>query len=412
VTHGKKRNLEQTHPALVAEWHPTKNDELTPQQVTYGSSKKVWWHKKCVASQPAHEWQQRISHRTDGIGCPVCSGKAVQVGVNDLGTTHPALAAEWHPTKNGELTPQQVTYGSSKKVWWHKKCVADEPAHEWQTSPNSRKSGERGCSVCGGKTVQVGVNDLGTIDQVLAAEWHPTKNGQLTPQDVTANSAKRVWWRKKCVAGEPAHEWHTRVADRRRGEGCSVCEGVTVQVGVNDLGTIDPVLAAEWHPTKNGQLTPQDVRPSTHQKVWWRKKCVAGEPAHEWQSRVANRTFGRGCPDCAGYGFNPSENAWLYLVRHPKWKMYQVGISNVPDVRLGKHRGNGWEEMGLSGPMPGSDAVDLEQRLLRAIEERGAEIGVLTSKGKFDGYTESWPIKSLRVRSFDQLLKWAESASG
>ena len=92
--------------------------------------------------------------------------------------------------------------------------------------------------------------------------------------------------------------------------------------------------------------------------------------------------------------------------------MDQIGISNVPDARLGTHRGNGWEEVGLAGPMPGSDAVDLERRLLRAIEERGAEIGVLTSKGRFDGYTESWPIKSLRVRSFDQLLKWAESASG
>ena len=29
---------------------------------------------------------------------------------------------EWHPTKNGNLTPQQVAAGSDKKVWWQKNC--------------------------------------------------------------------------------------------------------------------------------------------------------------------------------------------------------------------------------------------------------------------------------------------------
>ena len=33
-------------------------------------------------------------------------------GVNDLATTHPKLAVEWHPTKNGELKPSDVSAGS------------------------------------------------------------------------------------------------------------------------------------------------------------------------------------------------------------------------------------------------------------------------------------------------------------
>ena len=402
-----KKSLDETHPALAAEWHPTKNGELAPQQVTPGSNKKVWWRKKCVTGEPAHEWQARINGRSQGNGCSVCVGKTVQAGVNDLATIDPALAAEWHPTKNGELTPKQVTISSGTKVWWHKKCVTREPAHEWQATISHRSQG-RGCSVCHGLTVQTGVNDLATIDPALAAEWHPTKNGELAPQQVTPGTNKKVWWRKKCVTGEPAHEWQATISSRSLGTGCSVCEGLTVQTGANDLATIDPALAAEWHPTKNGELTPKQVTFSSNKNVWWRKKCVTGEPAHEWQAAISNRSLGTGCPECAGYGFNPSQDAWLYLVRHPKWKMYQIGISNVPDARLGKHRSNGWEEVGLTEPMPGSNAVDLERRLLRAIEERGGELGVLTSKGRFDGYTESWPIKSLRVRSFDQLLQWAE----
>ena len=328
---------------------------------------------------------------------------------SSLAETHPSLAAEWHPTKNSGLTPEQVTYGSGKKVWWRKECVADQPAHEWQSTIANRTSGN-GCGVCAGKRVQVGVNDLAAIDPALATEWHPTKNGDLTPEQVTVSSNKRAWWRKECIAGETPHEWQSTINDRANGTACGVCRGLAVQVGVNDLASIDPALATEWHPTKNGDLTPEQVTYGSKKKVWWRKECVADQPAHEWQSTINNRTSGNGCPECADFGFDRSEDSWFYLVRHPKWKMYQIGISNVPEVRLGTHRRNGWEEVGVTGPMPGSAVVDLESRALQAIEDRGGELAVLTPKGPFDGYTESWPIKSLRVRSFDQLLGWAESA--
>ena len=55
----------------------------------------------------------------------------------------------------------------------------------------------------------------------------------------------------------------------------------------------NPPLAKEWHPQKNDGLTPKDVTPSSHKKVWW--KCSKG---HEWDALVSNRTRGRGCPYC------------------------------------------------------------------------------------------------------------------
>lgn len=42
----------------------------------------------------------------------------LEVGINDLVTTHPGLIKECHPTKNGGLTLQQLSKGSNKKVWW------------------------------------------------------------------------------------------------------------------------------------------------------------------------------------------------------------------------------------------------------------------------------------------------------
>ena len=33
-------------------------------------------------------------------------------------TSYPHLVKEWHPTMNGDLTPEDITHGSKKKVWW------------------------------------------------------------------------------------------------------------------------------------------------------------------------------------------------------------------------------------------------------------------------------------------------------
>ena len=120
-----KKSLADEYPDLAAEWHPTKNGDLTPQMVTPGSNKKVWWLGKC-----GHEWEALINNRSNGNGCPVCAGKQVLVGYNDLATVNPSLAAEWHPTKNGELTPWMVISGENRKIWWRcGKC-----GHEWVLS--------------------------------------------------------------------------------------------------------------------------------------------------------------------------------------------------------------------------------------------------------------------------------------
>ena len=60
-----------------------------------------------------------------------------------------------------------------------------------------------------------------------------------------------------------------------------------------NLAVLHPDVAAQWHPTKNGDLTPYDVTPGSGKKVWW--KCEKG---HEWDATVGDRTRGRGCPHC------------------------------------------------------------------------------------------------------------------
>ena len=191
-----------------------------------------------------------------------------------LAEINPEIANQWHPIKNGNLTPTDLRPNSSKKVWW--KCPKGED-HEWQAAVSTRSKGH-GCGVCAGRVV-VKSNCLATLNPKLAREWHPTKNGKLTPNNVVPGSYKKVWW--KCPKGDD-HEWRTSVECRSNGTGCPICSNRKV-VKSNCLATLNPRLAKEWHPTKNGDLTPKDVTSSSGKKVWW--NCPKGED-HEWKAPV------------------------------------------------------------------------------------------------------------------------------
>lgn len=279
----KGKSLAYRFPELVAEWHPTKNGNLTPHDIMPGSSKKVWW--ECNHN---HEWEATISNRTGNkSGCPYCSGKKAWPGFNDLQTINPALTQEWHPVKNGNLTPRMVVSRSDKKVWW-----VCKNGHEWIASIKDRQHGN-GCPYCAGRLPIPGENDLATLCPDIAKQWHPTKNGKLTPLQMTPRSNKKVWW--KCEKG---HEWYATV-DSRSKTICPICTGRKVLVGYNDLATTHPIIAAQWHPTKNGKLTPQMITHGSTKKIWW--KCKKG---HEWQVSPNARTNHENgtltnCPQCS-----------------------------------------------------------------------------------------------------------------
>ncbi len=194
------------------------------------------------------------------------------------------LMAEWDWEKNDELKlyPQTLTLGSGKKAWWQ--C---SKGHEYQAMIYDRNNG-KGCPYCAGKKVLKGYNDLQTVNPSLAEDWSYKKNGNLKPEDFTANSGKKVWWR--CSQG---HEWQATVHDRNGGKGCPYCSGRFAVKGKNDLQTVNPILAEEWNYEKNGNLKPQDFTENSGQKVWW--KCNKG---HEWQAIIKNRNKGQGCPVC------------------------------------------------------------------------------------------------------------------
>lgn len=90
--------------ALLAQWNSQANLLFTPETISYGSTKKVWW--QC---EKGHRWQVTVNNRTSSrTGCPYCSGRAAWYGETDLASRFPELVREWYPTKNLPLMPELV----------------------------------------------------------------------------------------------------------------------------------------------------------------------------------------------------------------------------------------------------------------------------------------------------------------
>jgi hypothetical protein len=348
-------------------------DGWDPRGIFAQSNKRHKW--KCKLG---HEWLAVVGSRTSkGTGCPFCSGQSVLNGFNDLATTHPDIAKQasgWDPTT--------VIAGSNVKFNWE--CNI---GHQWIASVHNRALNGRGCPVCANKMVLVGYNDLLTLNPELAAEadgWDPTT--------VTGGSSvKRQWI---CHKG---HSWTAVVHSRfLRNLGCPFCSGHKTLAGFNDLATTHPDIAKQasgWDPTT--------VTAGNNQKRRW--ICEKG---HSWTTDTNHRTQGRGCPTCAQTGFDPNQPGFLYFIDHFDLHMYQIGITNFPDDRLGRHERAGWEVIELRGPMDGHLTQNLETNCLHALEKRGAILGNKAGIDKFDGYSEAWTKASLNVTSIKQILDW------
>lgn len=286
-------------PDLIKQLHPTKNGLLNPYDLLARSHKRVHW--KCYVADD-HEWVASVKQRSAGNGCPMCRGSTVVLS-NCLGTVYPELAKQFHLTKNGSLTSCEVHSGSHKRVYW--KChVADD--HEWKASVSNRVVRGSGCPFCSGAKVTKS-NCLTTTHPELAKEWHKTKNGNITPNDVGAGSSKKIYWQCPEAAD---HVWQAEVRSRSTGGKCPACLNRTV-VASNCLAATHPGISKEWHDSKNHGLTPFHVTLGSQKKVWW--TCL--QCNREWKAAVCDRTKKKsGCPHCVDQ-FNSKGirriDAWL-----------------------------------------------------------------------------------------------------
>lgn len=438
-------DLQTLFPEIAAQWHPTLNGKLTPNQVSAGTHSRAWWLGPCK-----HVWHAQIKSRTyGGRGCGFCQGRAVLQGFNDLATTHPQiakyvspnsqinvkdvsfgskkvllwkfgcghqfdspvfevvggarcpycsgnrilkgfndlesnfpqLAKEWHQSRNGSLKPNEVTVASSRKVYWSASC-----GHTWQAIISNRTKFGHRCSVCAGKTVVTGVNDVATVFPQLLNEWDYKKN-EFQPQELTWGTRKNIYF--LCELG---HSYKSNPATKvKRGLGCAYCAFRKLLPGFNDFETVCPEAASEWDHTKN-KHGPGEFLPGSQEKFWF--VCKNG---HSWPASLFSRYHTQtGCPSCAITGFNPLKPGLIYFLRNDELRSFKVGITNkdAKANRIAAFQSRNWELIFTWELSRGHVAYEVEKIFFLWLRN---EIGLPPSATKdqlqgMSGFTETFQM--------------------
>ncbi len=358
-------DLATLFPEIKQYWDFEKNDKTPYEYIGTQSQKSVWF--KC---EKGHSWIAKIADFYNGNRCPYCSNKRIEIGFNDLATTHKDLVEEWDFDKN-TISPHHVTYGSDKKVWWICK-----KGHSWKATINSRVNGN-GCPQCskeyqtsvaekaisyylspyfddlkenihlkelGKRELDIFIPSLKLAVEYDGHNWHSNINNDLIKDNLCEeNGITLIRVREE---GNPVYnsKAHFIYASRNHGDVVLLKKPINELIAfinatysksiplvediekdlarinerfftyskANSLFEKNPDLVKEWNYSKNGLLKPDMVNVKSNKKVWW--ICEKG---HEWIANVQSRDRGNGCPYCSNRyvlkGFNDLQSLFPQL---------------------------------------------------------------------------------------------------
>lgn len=356
----------------IAEWFHSEKNVVSLDQVTSGSSKRIWW--KCPKE---HVFLRSVTDMVNrGASCNYCSGRLASPE-NNLRVHYPQLADMFDKGDNGMLATE-VTVSGTKKVNWKcleghdfKKSVYETvktggmcrecnslsfrfphifvelsskntfdttglsfgsnknvlweclQGHEWKTAVHKRTGRGDGCPTCSGRYASAESNLLVHRPDV-AAYFDEVKTGKPATE-FRPSSNQNVWW--KCDKG---HSYDMSPNKKIAGLGCPFCSGYRVDE-TNSLSSLFPLIAEEFMSQRNG-VTPDSIPAGRSVSYWW--KCKA--QGHEWTATVGARTMrNSGCPYC--YGRYATENNNLLLVKPKDAAQFDVKKNGVTPDKVSPH---------------------------------------------------------------------------
>lgn len=347
-------SLAQLRPDIAQDWHPSKNQPLTPHDVIAGGGTKVWWTCK-----HGHDWQATVGTRVhNGTGCSKCALQTSRIEIavyTEIKALFPNVSWREKIEKYecDIFLPDKKIGIEIDGVYWHKlRSNIDSIKQKLFEEQGIQlfRLREEGLSLLSARDIsfkwsgntfpiisslinqiikftdfsdsererlQDYINNgllinntlyreivsqlpappyelsLAAKKPELAKEWAYDLNAPLSPEHFSPAANKNVWWR--CEKG---HTWETSLNNRScQTTGCPHCPRIVPNKATTEwnFAKITPQLVNEWHHEKNGGVLPEEITPNMNIKVWW--KCNDG---HEWQAAPHSRTRGTGCPFCYG----------------------------------------------------------------------------------------------------------------
>jgi rubredoxin len=350
---------------LMNDWDLDKNQDLNPADLLVGSNKRAAW----ICQLCNNKWKTAIHQRAiRKTGCRKCSSrKRLSFNINEsIFKTHPDIAKDWSPDKNGGLAPSMFSRNSRYEANW--RC------HTCGVETTKSVRSYLGCRQCK-EAKHLEKNNLELGSPEISKEWDKEKNIGKLPSDFRPASNQYAWW----LCSTCGHSWSTRISNRTSlGRGCPLCANKIVVTGKNDLATTRPYLSIEWHPTKNKQLTPENITYGSGKKVWW--LCPNN---HEYEATILHRAHGTECPKCnEGRQTSFAEQATYFYIK----QLYPDALNrysakflgrmeldiHIPSIKLAiEYDGEAWHK---------KNTIKREERKYQLCKENGIKLIRLREK--------------------------------
>lgn len=257
-------DLPSALPAVYSEWSP--KNTLDPHSLLVSSRERVLW--LCSKESCKHEWISPVVHRRNGSGCPRCSVSGPRAVNFELSVASSSAVMEYWDEAANRLSPEHIGKGSHQAI-----SLVCKLSHRWEES--ARKVVSRAERLNRNRAESLKRDGVGA-----QTEARPQTENHFKGQEES---------RAKSFAG-------TEVPLLTADSICPYCSGEVLLQGFNDLKTIYPKIAAQWHPQLNGKRLPTDCLPSSYERVWW--LCEQG---HTMSRLIAYRTLRYNeCSYCTG----------------------------------------------------------------------------------------------------------------
>lgn len=152
----------------------SEKDKHLAFDVTTGSGRKLTF----VCPDCKQKFEAAICNVVRSVGngttgCPVCAGKTVVPGINDLASQCPKAAAMW--SSKNRLSASEVATQSGKKAFFKCHNCGQEFEARIHHVVDAVDNGHTGCPVCAGRKVVPGINDLASQYPEVATMWSSKK---------------------------------------------------------------------------------------------------------------------------------------------------------------------------------------------------------------------------------------------